>query len=145
MLPERAGRLAGAVYADRRRGFQNGSETAPQRLRIFMRTEEIKKLVEQGKEHLFYCGAPWQHKRAEVLRLDRNECQLCKSRGKYRKACIVHHVKHLKDRPDLALSIYDGMERQLVSLCKGCHEEMHPESKRQFAIKAEPVTQERWE
>jgi 5-methylcytosine-specific restriction endonuclease McrA len=59
--------------------------------------------------------------------MDNHECQICKRKGRYRRADIVHHVKHLKDRPDLALSIWDGEERQLVSVCRQCHEDLHPE------------------
>lgn len=59
----------------------------------------------------------------------------------------MHHVKHLKDRPDLALSIWDSEtgERQLETLCKFCHEEEHPESLRQFKPMATPLTLERWD
>lgn len=94
----------------------------------------------------FYKSSAWQRKRQEVLALDRYECQRCKARGKYNKATIVHHVKHLKDRPDLALSIYDGEERQLVSLCKSCHEDEHPEAQMQNKNKfVKPLTDERWD
>ena len=60
---------------------------------------------------------------------------------------LVHHVKRLKDRPDLALSIIDPAtgERQLISVCKDCHEMLHPESQRQFFPKEPPVTVERWD
>ena len=62
-------------------------------------------------------------------------------------ARIVHHVKHLRKRPDLALSIWDTDtgERQLISVCKQCHEELHPESQRQYRRFYAPVTVERWD
>lgn len=47
---------------------------------------------------------------------------MCKKRGLFRKATIVHHIKHLKDRPDLALD-----ENNLISLCGSCHDIVHPE------------------
>ena len=81
------------------------------------------------------------------MRYDRYECQLCKAKGRYRKGVIVHHVKHLKDRPDLALQIWDGEERQLITVCKQCHEKLHPESQRQY-IASEPkgfMNEERWD
>lgn len=57
---------------------------------------------------LFYNWKPWKHLRETVLRLDNYECcQMCKAKGKYKKAEIVHHVKQVKDRPDL-MSIWDG-------------------------------------
>ena len=86
--------------------------------------------------------------REDVLKLDHYECQRCKDvKHKYRKAKIVHHVKHLRSRPDLALSIWDEEtgERQLISVCKQCHEELHPESQRQFKNIRAPITEERWD
>lgn len=110
-----------------------------------MNEEIIRKLIETGGEHDFYTSAPWRRRRREVLKLDKYECQICKAKGKYKKATIVHHVKHLKDSPDLALSIWAGEERQLISVCKSCHEEEHPESQRQLAPQKQPMTEERWD
>lgn len=106
---------------------------------------QLNALIDAGESDKFYSWTVWERRREDVLRLDRWECQLCKAKGRYRRARIVHHVKHLKDRPDLALSIWDGKERQLVSVCKQCHEEQHPESQRQFSPKEPPVTEERWD
>lgn len=107
----------------------------------------LRGLIADGHEAAFYSWRDWRNLRAEVLRLDRNECQMCKARGRYRKGKIVHHVKHLQDRPDLALSIWDPDtgERQLVTVCKDCHEAEHPESMRQYQPKAPPITAERWD
>ena len=45
--------------------------------------------------------------RREVLQADRYECQICKAKyRRYRQADTVHHVNHLKTRPDLALEMY---------------------------------------
>lgn len=115
-----------------------------------MTPEDVAQLVKEGREHEFYCSPDWRQKRRRVLRRDRGECQLCKARGRYRKAVLVHHVLHLKDRPDLALcDTYtdgEGVERrQLISVCRECHETVcHPErmckqGKERF------VTQERWD
>ena len=84
----------------------------------------------------------------EVLALDHYECQYCKAKGRYRRAKVVHHVNHLRDRPDLALSIWfrdaKGIRRrQLISTCWDCHEEQHPERLRKKASKP-PLTPERW-
>lgn len=107
----------------------------------------LRQLISDGREGVWYNGAAWEHMRQAVLKMDRYECQRCKARGRYHKAEIVHHVKHLKDRPDLALSLYDPDtgERQLVSVCKRCHEELHPESQRQYRVREAPVTIERWD
>lgn len=106
---------------------------------------KLQQALDAGQEHDFYLWPAWRSLRAEVLRLDNYECQECRRRGRYRRAAIVHHVKHLRDRPDLALSIYDGQERQLESVCKRCHEALHPEGQRQYAPSAPPLTQERWD
>lgn len=115
-----------------------------------MTVEDIARLVEAGQEHLFYCSRDWQRKRRKILRQDRFECQICKARGKYRKAVLVHHVQHLKDRPDLAMSdtYIDGSgseHRQLISVCKECHETVcHPERMRQNRAKTFSQ-EERWD
>lgn len=110
--------------------------------------ETLEQLIQQGREVIWYNSAAWKSMREQVLQYDLHECQACKARGRYKRAKIVHHVKHLKDRPDLALSLFDPDtgERQLVSLCRACHEAEHPERaiqprKRERA----PITAERWD
>lgn len=112
-----------------------------------LRLRELIALLQNGEEWRFYSWGEWRARRRKVLRLDRYECQRCKERGRYSRAVLVHHVKHLKDRPDLALSIIDPAtgERQLVSVCKRCHEELHPESQRQYRPSKPPITAERWD
>lgn len=111
--------------------------------------QRLQGLIDTGQTDSFYHWAKWEALRADVLRLDRYECQRCKARGRYSRAVVVHHVKHLKDRPDLALSLYDPdtHERQLVSLCKACHEEVHPEriEKWKYKAKEKQLTDERWD
>lgn len=111
------------------------------------RLVQLRGLIQAGREALFYTWPEWLQTRQQVLRLDQYECQHCKEQGRHSAAKIVHHVKHLKERPDLALSVWDPDtgERQLVSLCKRCHEEQHPESQRQFKRIRAPVTEERWD
>lgn len=113
------------------------------------RLAELRDLVENGREARFYWWHEWRSEtRPAVLAFDRYECQLCKARGRYSRAEIVHHVKHLRERPDLALSLYDPEtgERQLVSVCKACHEREHPEGLRAAeAAPSAPVTPERWD
>lgn len=107
----------------------------------------LTSLIESGCVDNFYHWPEWEKLRATVLSLDHYECQYCKAKGKYKKAVVVHHVKHLKDRPDLALSIWDHEERQLVSLCKTCHEEAHPEriEKWKYLATKKQITAECWE
>lgn len=107
--------------------------------------------INTGNEHNFYICSEWLHVRAEVMSLDRNECQLCKAKGRYKQAEIVHHVNHLKRRPDLALSIWytnaEGEEeRNLISVCKDCHETVcHPERLRKAARRIKTLFPERWD
>lgn len=114
------------------------------------RLNQLVKLIAAGREDEFYSWPEWRGEdgvRNAVLKLDRHECQHCKAKGRYRRGYIVHHVKHLRERPDLALSVYDEEtgERQLVTVCKLCHEEEHPESLRPIMPKAAPITVERWD
>lgn len=94
----------------------------------------------EQKARQFYKSQAWERRRLKVLQMDHYECQLHKQRGRYKRANTVHHVLELKDRPDLALSIWHEGKRQLLSLCKDCHEEVHG-YRRQAA---EPLTPERW-
>lgn len=93
----------------------------------------------------------WRRLRRVVLAMDKSECVICRDKHKrYRKATTVHHVNHLKNNPDKALDIYyiddKGIkQRNLLSVCKRCHEvECHPEwmIKREWV---EPLTVERWD
>lgn len=78
----------------------------------------------------------WQVKRKQILTRDRYACQECRRAGRYRRATTVHHVRHLKDEPELALT-----DSNLISLCAECHEKMHPERHRsQIGFKNE----EKW-
>lgn len=116
--------------------------------KIMITEQQIRQWIADRNVLQFYVSYDWKKKREEVLALDKHECQKCKARGVYTRATIVHHVKHLRDRPDLALSIWhiqpDGTKvRQLVSLCDRCHEEEHPERLKQYR-KQKPITEERW-
>lgn len=96
------------------------------------------------EEDRFYHSAEWRRIREEVLELDHHECQMCKAKGIITKANTVHHVKPLRDRPDLALAIYDGNERQLVSVCGPCHNLLHPEKGLKHEREETFLTEERW-
>jgi len=117
------------------------------------RLDKLRRLIAAGNEARFYWWPEWADPdprrgiRAAVLKMDNYECQICKARGKYSRGEIVHHVKHLRERPDLALSMYDPATgaRQLITVCKRCHEEAHPESLRQCQAAAPPITPERWD
>ena len=108
----------------------------------------LNSLIAEGREAEFYSWPEWEEIRQKVLTLDHRECIRCKARGKYSPAVLVHHVRHLKDDPELALSIWDADgNRQLVSLCRPCHELEHPERLRPAwtAKQENPLTKERWD
>lgn len=115
------------------------------------RLTQLRGLIQTGREKAFYDWPEWQQLRAAVLALDHWECVRCRARGRYARARVVHHVRHLRDRPDLALSVWLELpgggrgERQLVSLCKRCHEDEHPEALVPLAARRPPLTPERWD
>lgn len=80
--------------------------------------EEIKK----GNELAFYNSTVWRKKREEIKKLQNNECQLCKREGKVGACECVHHILHLKEYPEFALS-----NDNLMCLCNKHHNEVHPE------------------
>lgn len=104
-------------------------------------------LLSAGRENVWYNSSDWGTVREAVKQMDHCECLVCKAMGRHSPARVVHHVKHLRDRPDLALSIYDPDTgaRQLISVCKDCHERLHPESQRQYRPHFSPLTAERWD
>lgn len=111
----------------------------------------LRALIAAGDTHPFYVTAEWRALSAYVIeKLDHNECQLCKAKGRYRRADLVHHVNHVKRRPELALDIYytdaDGeRKRNLISVCKCCHETVcHPERMRRQS-RPHFTTEERWD
>lgn len=64
----------------------------------------------------------------KVLRRAGNLCEECRrygrldSRGMPVAAVHAHHILHVKDRPDLAYDVTNGM-----ALCEACHNKKHPE------------------
>lgn len=108
-------------------------------------------LIKSNNIHPFYISTEWLKVRADALRLDKNECQICKDKGRYNKARIVHHINHLKKAPQLALSIWyedasGEKKRNLISVCKDCHETIcHPNrmGKRENINKFKTI--ERWD
>ncbi|MCC5465554.1 HNH endonuclease [Pelosinus baikalensis] len=87
----------------------------------------------------FYRSTIWRSKRKEILKRDNNECQRCKSNGRYSKADCVHHIKFLKDRPDLAL-----VDSNLLSVCDICHNILHPEKLHNNDVVKRVVSEEKW-
>ena len=104
-----------------------------------MELNDIIKLIRSGNVHAFYKSGEWLAARAEILKEQKNECQICKSKGGYSEANIVHHIKHLKEHPELAL-----VKSNLMAVCGACHNELHPEKAFKDRTKKKPINEERW-
>ena len=88
----------------------------------------------------FYWSRTWKNKAAEIKARDKNECQHCKSKGRYRPIQCVHHIKHLKIFPELALD-----NDNLIGLCNSCHELEHPERALKHKINEKcKISGEKW-
>lgn len=108
---------------------------------------EFAKWCAEYDLHKFYDWHRWKVKRRKVLEADHYECQICKAKHKkYTRADVVHHVNHFLQHPELALEMYytDAVtherKRNLVSLCRDCHEEIHGRKK-----EGAELTEERWD
>ena len=85
----------------------------------------LRGLVIENNMHPFYSSEEWRKAAALARQEQHNECQRCKEKGYYSPCEMVHHIKYVKDRPELALTITN-----LECLCRNCHEEEHAEEKR---------------
>lgn len=109
---------------------------------------QIKSCLELGDLHPFYTSPEWERLREQVLVMDKHECQFCKAAGSYRRAEVVHHISHVREHPELALSVCyweaGELRRNLISVCRVCHETVcHPERMRKK--KKFFATLERWD
>lgn len=102
--------------------------------------KELIKLIKEGNSYKFYRSRQWRRKRQEIISRDNNECRRCKDEGRVGKAECVHHIKHLTDRPDLAL-----VDSNLITLCNICHNLEHPEKLKEFQQSNKFMNEEKWE
>lgn len=126
---------------DKRKGYQ---DIVKQWFERYEEDSYLMDLYADKESKKFYDSSAWRKKRAQVLAMDHYECQMCKEEGRHTRATVVHHVKHLKDRPDLRLEIFDNGERQLISLCESCHDKVHPEKLKKKSAEEKPLTEEFW-
>lgn len=106
--------------------------------------EQIRKLIAEGKTYDFYNDSYWRRLSHEIMKEQHNECQICRKRGKYTPAVLIHHVRELKQSPELAYSRWQDEEHkqlQLIALCQQCHEEQHPN---RFGNKGEHYSNDEW-
>lgn len=102
----------------------------------------------------FYNSKAWEYKRADIMERDHYECQDCRKRleeaakkgktlyGWKRKiwpAEQVHHIKELKEHPDLGLN-----DDNLISLCRRCHNIRHGREPNRFIKRKKRLTEEKW-
>ena len=102
----------------------------------------------------FYNKSEWKCKREQILSRDFYECQDCRRRLEeasekgivlhgedrtIRAANEVHHIKELKEYPELAL-VYEN----LISLCTQCHNIRHGRSPHRFVKRKKRLTEEKW-
>ncbi|AVP48417.1 HNH endonuclease [Bacillus thuringiensis] len=102
--------------------------------------QEIQRLYEQDNIIKFYKHPYWRRNiRIKALERDNGECQECKRKGKYSKGRNVHHIKELRDRPDLAYILSN-----LETLCIQCHNKEHGKEKNIVKKRCTIVDEERW-
>nr|WP_245741843.1 HNH endonuclease signature motif containing protein [Pisciglobus halotolerans] len=98
--------------------------------------KQLKEYIAANDMIRFYKSKEWRKLRAIAKKRDHNECQMCKANGKYSKGDMVHHIKEVKDNPELALALSN-----LQTLCNACHNKVHdklPNQKKKF------TNEERW-
>jgi 5-methylcytosine-specific restriction endonuclease McrA len=83
-------------------------------------TEQIRTLIREDRVAEFYNSRGWRNLADEVIVANHGECQMCKDSHILTRATLVHHVKPLREHPELA---YD--RSNLMPLCHDCHERIH--------------------
>ena len=91
---------------------------------------EILDMVQKNDLKPFYNHWEWRKLSKQIIKENHKECWLCKQQGRVSRAVLTHHVKPLKNRPDLAYSrTYTDdkgrLQKQLIPLCWLCHEQIH--------------------
>ncbi len=101
-----------------------------------------------------YNSREWKEKRIEILTRDCWECQDCRKRlkdavdsgnrlngkdAKIRRADEVHHIRELREYPELAF-----VNNNLISLCSECHNIRHGRYPHKFKRKKPIVSEEKW-
>lgn len=124
-----------------------------------MTEQDIRKLIAKNELWRFYKSKEWIRLKAQLLKEAHYECTECRKQGiitRYDEAAdgtrrllsTVHHVCHVRDHPELALSVWyknyetGEMERNLIPVCKACHNRLHPEKIRRRSDGF--VNEERW-
>lgn len=123
----------------------------------------IEELIREGQLWKFYKSKEWITLKEEVLKENHYECAECRKTGKITRYDVdengnkklistVHHVQFVRKHPALALSktyTFEGKTyRNLMPVCKACHNKLHPEKRRRRNRSQENddryVNKERW-
>ena len=72
------------------------------------------------REQAFYISKEWLRVRKIALARDHFLCQHCLKDKQVTAADVVHHIKELKQFPELALTLDN-----LLCLCNACHNTVH--------------------
>ena len=108
----------------------------------------IRELISKGELWRFYKSKEWIRLKRSILKENHYECAECRRHGvitrydvgeggQKRPLSTVHHVCHVRDHPELALSRWyknyetGEMEQNLIPVCKACHNKLHPEKQKQ--------------
>jgi len=70
----------------------------------------------------FYNSKIWRLTRNDVVERDHHLCQLCLNEKRIKPMYLVHHIKELRDYPELGLD-----KGNLISVCNKCHGYIHSE------------------
>lgn len=127
-----------------------------------MRCDEqwIRELIRTGELWKFYKTKEWRSLKASILKERHYECAECRRHGVITRYDVsedgqkklistVHHVCHVRDHPELALSRWykdyetGEMKENLIPVCKACHNKLHPE-KQKHKRSDGYVNEERW-
>lgn len=120
-------------------------------------TEEwIRSLIQKDELWRFYKSKEWIALKNKILKENHYECAECRKHGVItrhddggRLLSTVHHVCHVRNHPELALSEWykdystGKLERNLIPVCKACHNKLHPE-KIKRVNQDKFVNDERW-
>lgn len=78
----------------------------------------------------FYNSKAWEVCRTNVLIRDYYLCQECLKDKRIKIYDVVHHIKPLRDYPELSL-----VESNLISLCHACHNRIESKNEQEIENK----------
>lgn len=78
------------------------------------------------KTKRLYKGKDWNKLKLMARERDNNLCQMCKRKGKYKYADLVHHLIYVKANFSKALDIDN-----LMCVCSACHNKIHARDERE--------------